>query len=72
VRPDSEFGILTTLRVERPGNRDLGPGTERGIFLSEEVQSGSGAHTYPYSIQPSRISPGKPRMGREAEYSPRL
>jgi len=44
VRSDSEFGILTTLRVERPGNRDLSPGTEENISFRRGPEWLRGPH----------------------------
>jgi len=72
--PDSELGlhVVITLRAKRPRNRDSSPGTGRKLFLSEEVESDPEAHTYPYSIQPSRLSPGITRLGRESDQSPIL
>jgi len=72
VTQDSKVVIVTTLRAKRPRNRDSSPGTGRKLFLSEEVKSGSGTHTYHYSVQPSFVSRGITRLGREPDQSPRL
>jgi hypothetical protein len=70
---DCKVCIVTTLGAKRPRNRDSSPGTSRKLFLPEEVKSDSGTHIQDhYSIQPSCVSRGITRLGREADKSPRL
>jgi hypothetical protein len=66
---NSEIGIVTTIRLI---NKDIIIRVLAGDFLSQQLQSGSGAQTYPYSIIPSRLSSGITRLDREASQFPRI